>query len=389
MRKHWLAGLSLGLAVLAVAPGVKAASLPTVVQQQAKTLDTSALDRQLNQLVRGHPGVAIPGVGQIVSDLLHHQNPFNPQTLLRALALAAAGDLATESRLLGIILLLAVMGALLGRLGESVAGSERGGMVQVSRLVVLSALMLVALRSFGLAVGLVTSLVGELVHLMEATIPLLVVLMAGSGAIASAGIFHPLMLATVNLVAVLTKRWVLPLILLATIVELVGDWLPRFSLKNLALLLRQTGLTLLGGLMTIFLGVMTVQGAAGSVADGVTLKTGKFLASTFVPVVGKMFSDAMEAVLGSSLLLKNAVSVVGALAIIVTVTFPLVKLFLMMFLFRVGAAAAQPLDVDGVSDTLATMATAVGWLVAIAGSVALMFFLVLTVVVSTTNGVQL
>lgn len=375
--------------VLLGVPTAHAASLTSVIHHQANSLDTSSLDRQVHQLVSRHPTVAIPSIGTIVNDLLHHRNPFNPMSLLSAIGVAAAGDLATEGRVLGIIFILAVMGALLGRLAESVAGSDKTGVVQISRLVVLSALILVALHSFALAVSLVSGVVGDLVHLMEATIPLLVVLMAGSGAVASAGIFHPIMVATVNLVAVATKRWVLPMVLYATITELVGTWLPRFSLKNLSLLMRQVGLTLLGGLMTLFLGVMAVQGAAGSVADGVTLKTGKFLAGTFVPVVGKMFADSMEAVFGSSMLLKNAVSVVGALAIIVTVAFPLVKLFLMMFLYRIGAAATQPLEVDGVSQTLSTMATAMGWLVAIAGAVALMFFLVVTVVVTTTNGVQL
>lgn len=388
-RRGITVGLSFLLAFWVLSPIAHATGLSSAVQRQSQSLDTTQLQQEVDRLVRQHPAVPLPTVGQIAQDLLHHKNPFDPVVLLRALLGAVAGDLATESRLLGILFLLSVMGAVLGRLAHSVAEADKGGVVTVGRLVVLSAIILVALHSFGVAVGLVTGLVADLVHLMESIIPLLVLLMAGSGAVASAGIFHPLMLATVNLVAVLTKRWVLPLIMLATLIELVGGWLPHFSLKNLSLLLRQVGLTLLGGLMTIFLGVMAVQGAAGSVADGVTLKTGKFLANTFVPVVGKMFSDAMEAVFGSSLLLKNAVSVAGALAIIVTVSFPLVKLFLMMFLFRVGAAATQPLDVDGVSDTLSTMATALGWLVAIAGSVALMFFLVVTVVVSTTNGVRL
>jgi stage III sporulation protein AE len=108
---------------------------------------------------------------------------------------------------------------------------------------------------------------------------------------------------------------------------------------------------------------------------------------TFVPVIGKAVSDAMEAVLGSSLLLKNAVTLVGALAIIVLVVFPLLKLMVMMFLYRVAASATEPLAVEGMSKSLNTMASAIGWLVAIGGAVALMFFLIVTVVLSASNGV--
>lgn len=381
-----LLGLCAVMFVLWASPVVFAQGLDAMVETQAQSVNTKQLDQEVSRLVGQYPQIQIPSVGTIASDLLHHKNPFNVPQLLSGLDSAIMGDLEVEGRVLGIIFVLSVLAAVLGRLTDSLG---QGGVAEISRLAVLSLLILVALHSFGVAITMVTNLIGELWHLMEAIIPLIVVLMAGSGAFASAGIFHPLMLLTVNVVAMLTRDWVLPLVLMATIVELVGHWLPKFSLHYLGQLLRTTGLTLLGGLMTLFLGVMAVEGAAGSVADGVALRTGKFLANTFVPVVGKMFSDAMEAVLGSSLLLKNAVSMVGALTIIVMVTFPLLKLFLMMFLYRLGAAATEPLNVGGVSATLGTMANAIGWLLAIAGAVALMFFLVVTVVASASNGVIL
>lgn len=377
------------LGVMALPAVAHAASVPHLVHQQIQSLNTSGLESSLNQMIARSGGPPLPTVGQIVHSVLNKQVPFDPVLLLKRLAAAILGDLTVEGRVLGIIFLLTVLAALLSRLSETVQDGDKSGLVSISQMVVVSALILVALHSFAVAVGTVQGLVSNLVHFMESLIPLLMVLMAGSGAVASAGIFHPLMLLVTNLVAVLTKRWVLPLVLMATVVELVSLWLPKFSLKTLGGLLRQVGLTLLGGLMTLFLGVMAVEGAAGSVADGVTLRTGKFLANTFVPVIGKMFSDAMEAVLGSSLLLKNAVSVFGALGIILLVAFPLAKLFAMMVLYRVGAAASEPLGVSGVGEALNLMATALGWLMAVAGAVALMFFLVVTVVVGTTNGVQL
>lgn len=366
-----------------------ATSVSDLVNQQIQSLNTNGLENQVTALIQGQSPLPIPTLTDIVKALSAHQMPFDPRQLIAAIGRQLAGDLRTESRVLGIIFLLTVLAAMLQRLADAFEGKDASGLVALSRMIVLSAILLVALRSFSIAVGMVEGVVGNLVHLMESLIPLLLVLLAGSGAIASAGIFHPLMMAVTNLVAVLTKRWVLPLVLFATVTELVSQWLPKYSLKNLGSLFRQVGLTLLGGLMTLFIGVMAVEGAAGAVADGVTLRTGKFLANTFVPVVGKMFSDAMEAVLGSSLLLKNAVTVLGALGIIVLVTFPLIKLFLMMFLYRLGGALSEPLGVSGVGDTLNVMANALGWLIAIAGAVALMFFLVITVVVGTTNGVQL
>ncbi len=367
----------------------RAESVSHMVNQQIQSLNTQGLEREINAMIQGSHAPPLPTIGQLAQSLLHHKLPLDPTVLLSRLGSALLGDLGAETRVLGIIFLLTVLAALLSRLGDAFEGGDKAGVAGLAHIVVVSALVLVAVHSFAVALGLVQSLVGNLVHLMESLIPMLMVLVAGSGAMASAGIFHPLMLLVTNLVAVLTKRWVLPLVLMATLIELVSVWLPTFSLRTLGGLLRQVGLTLLGGFMTLFLGVMAIEGAAGSVADGVSLRAGKFLANTFVPVIGKMFSDAMEVVLGSSLVLKNAVSMFGALAIITLVSFPLLKLFAMMILYRIGAAGSEPLGVARVGEALNLMATALGWLMALAGAVALMFFLVVTVVVGTSNGVQL
>lgn len=380
------AALVLGVFAPATAHAV---SVSTLVNQQVQSLNTQGLEQEINNMVSRSQAPPLPSIGSIAQSILHRKMPLNPSLLLSRIGSALLGDLGAETRTLGIIFLLTVLAALLSRLGDAFEGGDKGGVAGLAHIVVVSALILVAVHSFTVAVQLVQSLVGNLVHFMESLIPLLMVLVAGSGAVASAGIFHPLMLLVTNLVAVLTKRWVLPLVLMATLVELVSVWLPKFSLRTLGGLLRQVGLTLLGGFMTLFLGVIAVEGAAGSVADGVSLRAGKFLANTFVPVIGKMFSDAMEVVLGSSLVLKNAVSIFGALAIITLVAFPLVKLFAMMVLYRIGAAGSEPLGVPGVGEALNLMATALGWLMAVAGAVALMFFLVVTVVVGTSNGVQL
>ncbi|MCY0877714.1 MAG: stage III sporulation protein AE [Firmicutes bacterium] len=389
MFKRWgaVSAISL-LLVMSAGPFAYASSVAGLVNRQLQSLNTATLENEMTRMMQPTGTASLPTIREIVSRIMNHQLPFNPAVLFGQIERTIVGDLLVEARVLGIIFLLTVLAALLSRLADAFDGQDRS-LAGIAEIVVVSALILVALHSFQLAVSLVETIVGNLVHFMESLIPLLMVLVAGSGAVASAGIFHPLMILVTNLVAVLTKRWVLPLVLMATLVELVGVWLPKFSLKTLAGLFRQVGLTLLGGLMTLFLGVMAVEGAAGSVADGVALRTGKFLANTFVPVIGKMFSDAMEAVLGSSLLLKNAVSVYGALGIALLVTFPLIKLFAMMLLYRIGAAASEPLGVPSVGDALNLMASALGWLIAVAGAVALMFFLVVTVMVGTTNGVQL
>ena len=75
----------------------------------------------------------------------------------------------------------------------------------------------------------------------------------------------------------------------------------------MANLLRNITIGILGGLLTIFLTVVSVQGASSAVVDGVTIKAAKFITGNFVPVVGKMFTDATDTVISASLLVKNTI----------------------------------------------------------------------------------
>ena len=63
--------------------------------------------------------------------------------------------------------------------------------------------------------------------------------------------------------------------------------------------------------MTVFLSVVSIQGTATAVADGVAIKTAKFVTGNFIPVVGRMFTDAADTVISASVILKNTIGLAG------------------------------------------------------------------------------
>jgi stage III sporulation protein AE len=190
-----------------------------------------------------------------------------------------------------------------------------------------------------------------------------------------------------HVVALATKAWVLPIVLLAVAVDLVSSWMPRFTLHQLGGLLKQVATFSLGALLTLFLGVVAIVNVAGKMTDSVALRAGKFLTNAMIPVVGKLFSDAMDVVLRSSGMLLSALGLTAGMAIVVIVAFPLIKVLVMMLLYRLGAVVAEPLAVDGVTRTLNILANGLGMLAAVAAAVALMFFIVVTVVAAAAGGV--
>lgn len=98
---------------------------------------------------------------------------------------------------------------------------------------------------------------------------------------------------------------VLPLLFLSAILSIVSTMTDQYKVTQLAQLLRNAAIGTLAAFLTVFLGVISVQGASAAVTDGITLRTAKFITGNFIPVLGRMFTEATDTVISASLLLKT------------------------------------------------------------------------------------
>ena len=63
--------------------------------------------------------------------------------------------------------------------------------------------------------------------------------------------------------------------------------------------------------------------------------------SNFIPVVGKIMGDSVDAVLGSFNVLKNSVGIIGIIVVLSLTLFPIIKVFIMYVLFNLTSAFAE------------------------------------------------
>ncbi|MCL6595211.1 MAG: stage III sporulation protein AE [Firmicutes bacterium] len=350
-----------------------AGAVGALVQEALRHLPSAHLDAVLSVLAAQAGVDALPGPAAAVGELLHGRLPLAPRALL-ALAVRDFGrEVVAAAGLLGRLVVLAVGASLLDLLGRSMGREEAA---RLGAVVVELALVALALASLTVAFALARTVVDDLEALMAAVLPLMIGLLAGMGAVTSAALFQPLVLGATELVGHLVASAVLPLLYAGGVLEVVGRLTP-YRLGNVASLLRAAGLWALGAGLTAFLGVVVVAGSLGPVSDGLTLKAGKFLANAFIPVVGKMFADATEMVMGTSLLLKNAVGAVGLIALLVTLALPVAKLMALSFTYRLAGAAVAPASGGAVPDVLGSMGQTLVFVAVAVGAMALMCFITL------------
>jgi len=295
-------------------------------------------------------------------------------------------EVAANAHLMGKLLFLAVLCVLLQNLQNSF---EQSGISVLAYSVCFIFLSVIALTAFYNAISLARDTVDHMVSFMEALLPLLISLLAGVGALTSAALFTPLMLFVVSTVSVIIKNVVLPLLLITSVLDCVNYLSDKYRLSNLTSLFKQGGMMILGFTLVIFIGIVTVQGVAGGVADGVTLRTAKYATTTFVPVVGKMFADTVELVMGASLLLKNAVGIFGVLAVLTICAFPLIKLLSLVAIMKVTGALIQPMGDDRMGKCLDAMGNNLLLVFGALLTVVLMFFLAITMIIGAGSAAMM
>ena len=79
-------------------------------------------------------------------------------------------------------------------------------------------------------------------------------------------------------------------------VTLVSAINPSLDLGSLAESVKKLVIWVLGIVMTLFTGLLSIQSFAGAAADNLSARAVKFAASSFIPVIGGSISEAYSAV---------------------------------------------------------------------------------------------
>jgi stage III sporulation protein AE len=259
-----------------------------------------------------------------------------------------------------------------------------GNVSRISRMLVYLVLFGLAITSFQIAVDIGSGAIDTMVSFMQAVLPVMYTLLLAMGNITSQALFKPVVMGSLVFLASVMKNIVLPLFFLSIVLKLFNHISDQFKLNKLASLLEFGGKLSIGIVLTVFIGIMSIQGVTGGVADGVALRTAKYSAD-LIPVVGKFFKDAVELVVSSGLLLKNVLGIVSLLAIVIITLSPVIKIIAMMFTFKISAALVEPLGEKELADSLQDMSKGLLYIFAAVASVGIMFFMSITIIIGAGN----
>lgn len=172
------------------------------------------------------------------------------------------------------------------------------------------------------------------------------------------------------------------------ITPLVGSYLavcisgsvsPLLKTSRLADLLKKTASWALGLIMTVYVGILSLQTAVNSAADNMAVRTGKFLIGSFVPLVGGALSEALGTLQSSVSLLRSSVGIYGIVALIAILLPVLLELLLWRAVLLLTGTVADVFGSDSISGLLKSADAAVGFLISLLLICAFAFIISLSV----------
>jgi len=277
------------------------------------------------------------------------------------------------------IIVIAILCSLLKNIQDALSSDSVSNIAFYACYLVL---ILILSKSFLVSISIAKDVIYGISAFMNGILPILVSIIALSGGVTEVATLDPIILVAVLIIPKIYVNIIIPLILISFVLEFANNLSEEHKINNLCKTIKQITLWLQGGIITIFIATLTIRGITSSTIDAVALKTTKFAVDNFIPIVGKAFSDAISSVVGYSLIIKNAISSIGLLILVLIILYPIIKIVLISFIYKISAALTEPISDKRITSSIEGAGNAMVLLLSCILSVSLMFFVLFAIIAS-------
>ena len=249
-------------------------------------------------------------------------------------------EIVTSITILGSILAIVIIHSILKSIGENLGNDSTA---QIAYFIEYILIITIIIGNFANIITSVKNTISNLVGFMNTLVPMLIALIVATGQVASGTILQPILIFAVVFIGNIINLIILPIITVTMILNIASNLSDKIQIGNLANFFKSSVTWFLGFVITIFVGLLSLEGTLTSSVDGLTIKGIKSAASTFIPVVGKALGDSVDTVLGATSIIKNSIGFVGIIIVIAICILPIIKLTILSVMYSLVGAISEPL----------------------------------------------
>lgn len=280
------------------------------------------------------------------------------------------------------ILIIIVIHSILKSISDSLEDDSISKIIYYVQYILI---VTIAMSNFGQIIELVRETTRNLVGFMNSLIPILIVLMTYTGTAITSNLVQPVLLFMINFIGNVIQNVLIPIVLVVTVLAIVSKISERAQIVKITKFLKSSVTWFLGVILTLFVGVLSLEGTLTSSVDGITAKTTKAAVSSLIPVVGKILGDTVDSVLGCGVILKNAVGVVGVIVIIGICVIPIIKLGTLSIIYNLASGIIEPIADEKIVKLLEEMGGIFKLLFGIVCALSVLLIIGITLVVKISN----
>ena len=310
------------------------------------------------------------------------QGKINNQTIYKKVLKLLGQEVTSSLKVLISILVIIVIHGILKSITDSL---ENNNVSQIIYFVQYILIVTLIMSNFTEIIKLVQETANNLVGFINVLIPLLLTLMVYTGSITTGTVLEPIILFISNFTGNIIANVLIPVVLIIVVFSIISKISERIQIEKISKFLKSSVVWFLGIVLTIFVGVVSLEGTLSSSVDGITAKTAKAAVSSVIPVVGKVLGDVVDSVLGCGVILKNAVGFIGVIVIIGICIMPIIKIGTLSIIYSLASAIVQPVADEKIVKLLDEMSGVFKLLLAILCSLSVILIIGITMVVRISN----
>lgn len=324
--------------------------------------------------------------GQIITSLKSGNFEFDYKKIFNKIGLIFSKEIKNNVGIIIQIVIIAILSGILNSIKSNFASS---GVGQIAFYVSYIVIITLVISNFSLIIDIAKDAIFSITSFMNVFTPVVLSFVVSTGGFATSSMIYPIIIFVTNMISNMMNSVVIPLLLTAFGIGLVANISNKNKLTKLSKSMRSIIIWGLGIILTIFVGIVSLEGTIATTVDGITVKTAKFMFSNGVPVVGKLLGDSIDTILGSTIVLKDVVGIVGVIILLALLLTPIVKILIFLFMYNVTAVLIEPFAETRIVKSLEEVSDGIKVVLALVLTVSIMFIVGIVSTLKMTNAITM
>ena len=311
-----------------------------ITQSAAKTYNLDEYINTINSSVRENIGEDF-NFKNMANEIINKNNINYKKIFMKLLDLFFKEISSAIKGAITIFIVVVIMAVL-----SNLELEKKSDITKIAHLACFIVIATITIATFVDTVKMLTNVVHTQTTLMQVISPFLLAVLIATGKITTTGIIQPLLLFLASFVGGVITYFVIPLLSISVAFNVICSISENIKLEKMSKIFSSVSLWTVGVVLTVFLGVLSLETSLSTSVDSLGVKTTQAAVSNFVPVVGKFFSDSLEVVVGATKIIGKTGGVIGIIGIIIVAIVPIFKLASIMGIYMLLAALVEPISND-------------------------------------------